>query len=124
MPRLTKKQQAEQARQEQESRIRAVLHWTDAAEGPDVPPPPSQSSTDLAIGYMFNTYYLSVEEACTSPYAHAVGRTDKATSQRPMALYSTRLRALLALRNAVERECANQLAKIDRMIEEATHGNH
>lgn len=115
---LSKKKQAELAEQEREACIRAALHWTEPAGGPDVLPP-NHYTDELRTGYMFNMYYLRIEEACTSSAYHSVGRTDKTTSQRPLALYSTRLRALRALRNVVERECAEKLAQIDRLIEEA-----
>lgn len=117
MPKLSKKKQAELLRLERESRIRAALHWTEVAEGPDVQPP--TGFNELATGYMFNVYSLRVDSACSSAASHAIGRTDKTTSQRSLALFSTRLRALRALRNAAERRCAEQLADIDRMIEEA-----
>lgn len=117
MPKLSKKQHAELEAQAHESRIRAALHWTVAAPGPDVQPPEGWS--ELATGYMFHAYAMQVEVACTGSNTHAIGRTDKTTSQNACSLYSTRLLALLALRNAVERECAEKLAKIDRMIEEA-----
>lgn len=122
MPKPTKKQLAEQAEQARESRIRAALHWTEEAPGPDVQPPPQEKWSELATGHMFNAYTLRVDVACTSRVSHAIGRTDKADSQRPMQLYSTRLLALHALRNAVERECAEKLAKIDQMTEEEERG--
>lgn len=116
MPKLSKKKQADLAQQEQEARIRAALHWTETAEGPDVMPP--LPSDPLATGYVFNAYVLRVDVACTSSAFHAIGRIDRIELQRPMRLYSSRLRALLALRNVVERECAERLAKIDQLIAE------
>ena len=119
MPKLSKKKQDELLRDQHEARIRAALHWTETAEEPDVPPP--QGWRELNTGYVFNLHYLCIEEACSSSHYHSIGRTDKTTYQRPLSLYSTRLRALLALRNAVERECAERLAKIDQMIEEESN---
>jgi hypothetical protein len=118
MPRLSKKQQEELARQQREERIREALHWTEEADGPDVPPPTGWR--ELVTGYMFNAHYLRVDVACTGPVTHAIERTDRTTTQGARSLYSTRERALRALRNVVERECAERLEKIDRMIEEQT----
>lgn len=116
MTKLSKKAQEELLNQQREARIRASLHWTEPADGPDVQPP---TGSGLVTGYLYNAYTNRVDVACTSSVTHAFGRDDKTTTQHPRSLYSTRLRALLALRNAVERECAERLAKIDRMIEEA-----
>lgn len=118
MPKLSKKKEAELLQQQRESRIRAALHWTEPAAGPDVGIPDDYKT--LVTGYTFNAYAMQVYEACTTEFFHAVGRTDRVEAQGPLRLYSTRLLALRALRNAVERECAERLAKIDQMIEDAT----
>lgn len=120
MKKLSKKAQEELEKQQRETHIRAALHWTEEAEGPDVQPP--SIGNGLATGFLFNAYTNRVDEACTSSGFHSAYRSDRVTSQGSRALYSTRLRALLALRNAVERECAERLAKIDQMIEEAGNG--
>ena len=116
MPKQTRKQLAEQAEQARESRIRAALHWTEEAPGPDVLPP---TGMELATGYLFSVSCLRVDPACTSFSLHSAYRSDKVTTQGSRRLYSTRLLALRALRNAVERECADRLAKVDQMIEDA-----
>ena len=103
--------QAAAAEVERQARIRAALHWTDDADiAPDVPPPSGQG---LTTGYMFNAYSRRVDVACSSSVFHAIGRTDRTTTQRPIWLYSTRARALHALRVALERQFAEELAKID-----------
>lgn len=107
----------EQARAASAARIRAALRWTDDTDiGPDVPPPALWEP--LTTGWVFNTPYRSVDVACSSFILHAVGRTDKTTSQNPIALFSTRGRALRALRVALEREFAAELAKVDQMLEQ------
>lgn len=118
--RLTKREREEKERQarEHEARIFAALCWTDEAPGPDVPPPVG-SGNQLTTGYVYNEYAESVAEACSSSYNHAIGRTDRTTSQRPISLFSTRERALRALRNALERRAAEMLARIDGQIEQA-----
>lgn len=98
------------------ARISAALHWSDDADiAPDVLPPELLSNA-LSTGYTFNAYSRRVEVACSSSIHHAVGRIDKTTAQRPLALYSTRERALRAMRAALELEFATALAKIDREI--------
>ncbi len=114
MPKLSKKRQEEIARAEHEARVRAALRWTEEASGPDVEVP---TYGGLATGYLFNAYLSRVNEACTSSGLHSAYRNGRTTTQGARRLFSTRLRALLALRNAVERECAERLAGIDRMIE-------
>lgn len=102
---------AEAARQIQ---VCAALHWTDDNDiAPDVPPPTGWN--ELTTGWTFNAYARWIDVACSSSFAHAVGRTDKTTAQNSRALYSTRARAVRALRCAVERECAELLLKIDGM---------
>lgn len=112
--RLTKKEAAAQAERQEQARIRAALHWTEEAPPKDVPPP---TGNGLSTGFAFNVYGRRVDVACSSAVFHAVGRTDQTTTQGSRALYSTRLLALQALRNALEWEFAKELDKIDRQIE-------
>jgi len=99
MPKLTKAERDRQEQEAREARIRAALHWTDRAAGPDVLPPScSDSSGQMSTGYTFNAYTNRVDVACSSSIGHAIGRTDKTDSQRPLSLYSTRLLALKAQR--------------------------
>lgn len=96
--------------------LRAALRWSDDSDiEPDVPPP--TASFDLTTGWTFNAYSRRVMVACSSSFAHGIGRTDQTNSQRPLSLYSTRGRALRALRVALEKEFAVELAKIDAEIE-------
>lgn len=121
MPRLTKKQQEALEEAAREERIRQALRWTGPAPARDVPPP---RDGGLSTGYTYNAYTRRVIEACSSAVYHAIGRTDRTTTQRPIALYSTRLLALQALRATLEREFAEALEQIDQQIarEEAQHG--
>lgn len=114
--RLSKAEIAEQEQCEAERamRIAQALRWTGPTPAPDVAPPDTHG---LTTGYMFNVYAQYVEVACSSSVSHAIGRTDRTTSQRPLHLYSTRLLALRALRAESERKFAEQLAKIDEQIE-------
>lgn len=68
-------------------------------------------------GWLFNAYSRRVTVACSSSISHAFGRNDQTTTQGSAHLYSTRARALRALRVAMEREFAAALAKVDMEIE-------
>lgn len=98
--------------------IRAALRWTDPAPPPDVQTP--DTFGELSRGYVFNAYARRIDVACSSSASHAIGQTDRTTRSWPLALYSTRLRALQALRNAMEQEYAQQLCAIDLLIEQAS----
>ncbi len=112
---LAAEQSAERERLEREY---VALRWTDSSDiAPDVPPPDGWG--ELTTGWTFNAFGRRVEVACSSGGLHAVGRTDKTTTQRALALFSTReraLRALRALRVALEHEFATELAKIDALL--------
>lgn len=99
------------------AQIRTALRWTDDTDiAPDVLPPTSRD--ELTTGWTFNAHSRRVDVACSSVISHAIGRTDKTTAQQPIRLFSTRVRALRALRVALEREFAAELAKIDGLLAE------
>jgi hypothetical protein len=123
MSRETKQQKADRLEKERteqaarhEAMLRPALAWTESVGGPDVEIP--EHWNHLSTGFLFNTYNGgTVEVACSGPVNHARGRTDKTTTQGARKLYSTRLLALKALRNALEREYAEGLLSIDKQIE-------
>jgi len=85
---------------------------------PDIAIP--QSYADLVKGWVpiaSSSTSARVEPACSSSVHHAVGRTDKTTTQQPRRLFSSRLTALRQLRYEAEQEAASRLRSIDRMIE-------
>ena len=82
----------------------------------DLPPPSYEDGSGaMTRGWDFNAYNQQVYKACSSSVYHGHG-WDKATSQRPLSLFSTRSLALKALRNAVHFEMVRKLANIDLMI--------
>lgn len=84
---------------------------------PDVPPPSQGNSFgELTTGWMFNAYSKYVEVACSSSIHHAIGRNDKTTTQNPRWLYSTKLKALEAMKNVVQKNHAIEIAEIDKRI--------
>ena len=119
MPRVTKAEQAEavKAAAAYEALIAQALRWTAPVEA-DVPPP-ARGEGGLKTGYMYNVYSAAVFVACSSSNGHGVGSWTSTTTQGARALYSTRERALRALRAELERECAKRLAAVDRAIETA-----
>jgi len=119
MPRVTKAEQAAlaQAAAAHEAHIFQALRWT-APIAPDVPPP-ANGEAGLTTGYAYNSFAAPVVVACSSGHSHAVGSCTKTTTQGARALYSTRERALGALRAELERDCAKRLAEVDRAIAEA-----
>lgn len=88
---------------------------------PDVAPPASGGGK-LATGFWpiaphgFGGGH--VEPACSSTSYHAIGSNRATNSQGARSLYSTRLLALRAMRNEVERDAAQKLMDIDRLIAE------
>lgn len=89
---------------------------------PDVPPPGYGSGLSvLTRGFAVvgeRSDYPRIDEGCSSSIFHSVRSTTKTDTQGPISLYSTRLKALRALRYRVELQCAQRLRKIDKMIEE------
>jgi hypothetical protein len=100
-------------------RVAKALRWTHPITT-DVAPP--TRSMELTTGYLYSSYSGiggdSVTIACSGVTGHARGRVDKTTTQNARHLYSTKLRALQALRHEVEQQCAARLAAIDKQIEQ------
>lgn len=107
---MTKKEIAELEAMRSELQLVAALRWTEPI-APDVPIPEGQK---LSTGWV--TGYNRVDVACSSSIFHSYGRTDKTTCQSPCKLFSTKLRALKALRYEMERRFAGELARVDRQI--------
>lgn len=86
----------------------------------DVPPPPSSSPTGtLSKGWAINRHRgigAGVFKACSSYVHHGEG-WDKTTTQQPIHLYSTELRATQALRAEFVAEHRKNIAAIDRRID-------
>jgi hypothetical protein len=112
---ITKKERAEIDGELTRLRVRAALCWSDDVQ-PDVPIPKGGDS--LSEGWL--PAYRGAEVACSSAVCHALGRTDKTTTQGPRELYSSKVLALRARRYEFALEAAQALARIDALILEAS----
>ena len=116
---MSKKEREAFAELERKLRIAVALRWTEMVS-PDVPRP----GQGFTSGYAFNPYGLAVDRAWSTPVSHGIGYSTPDAQrargvsgrQNGIALYSSRLLALRAMRHVVEQECAEKLAKIDAMI--------
>ena len=101
--------------------VTRALRWSDVSDtSPDITP----AVGTLKKGFLFNLHRSisrsaaeAVAPACSTTVSHSYGRNDKTTTQGCRRLYSTRLRALRALRKEFEILCAESLAEIDREIQ-------
>lgn len=123
---MNKKEAAEMERLRQELRVAKALRYSNAPV-PSMVPPPAAGSSGYVNGWIFNAYNMVVEKAWTESTCHSRGQWRDpdgkrerhiSASQGGISLYPSYRAAAEALRQAVERECAEKLAKIDRMIEE------
>jgi hypothetical protein len=121
---MTKKERAEFDAAILRAETLAALRWT----GPvckDVEPPNGGCYAD---GWDFSSYTAEVWQAWSSSVVHGRGPAPKtgrhsSASQNGVHLFSTKERALAALRHAIEQEAAAKLLKIDKQIAAATSPN-
>lgn len=119
---MTKKEQAQVNLEIAKWRHMAALHWTPDVR-PDVEPPSfNGGSSKYHTGFDFNVHTGQVFEAWSGCTSHGTGQPPQPGkygygSQGARHLYSTRLRALQALRHAVESASAARLVAIDKLIE-------
>tara|TARA_R100001510_G_scaffold25356_1_gene22240 strand:- start:338 stop:757 length:420 start_codon:yes stop_codon:yes gene_type:complete len=90
-----------------------ALRWTDAQTMRDVPKPRGEGMT---TGWNYNSHTRVAMPMWSTSVTHGHGHERKSGSQQGIALFSTKLRALRALRRAVEVDCARKLAAIDEQI--------
>ena len=97
----------------------AALRWSENPPAPDVPTP--VYGEPEVFGFLYNLYGMSVSHArCTTSYMAvdedlAQLRSNPSWQQTRVPMFSTRARALAAMRHAAECEAAAQLERIDRM---------
>jgi hypothetical protein len=108
---------AEQKEFERLKMLLALRHYPEVL--PDVAPPESRigSFGELTTGYMFNAYSKTVSCACSSSTSHAIGLTNRTTSQRPIFMYSTKKLALKAMLYEMSQNFASALRDVEKKIE-------
>lgn len=97
-----------------------ALRWTDAECEPDMKKPNRYGPTTIH-GWGYNDYTQKVLRMWSRSERHGQGDDPSpfgGGSKGGRDLYSTKLRALRALRRAVEIDCARKLAAIDEQIRE------
>lgn len=128
---MNKKEQAEMADLKRELAEARALRFTPKVV-PDLPAP-APASSGKTSGWDFSAYGKNVHRAWSESYAHGHGtaRGQKlSASQGSRPLYSTKLLAFRAMRNALEQRFAGELAQVDAWIEQeaaaqaAAEGEH
>ena len=109
-----------QEKQELENlKIKLALHCTDEVQ-PDLPIP--QRTEGIVNGWIFNSYSMQVKKSCSTATGHGVDKWGTITAQNAIVQFSTKLRALKAMRTAIELECAKKLYEVDKLIMQAEEG--
>jgi hypothetical protein len=114
---MNKKEQAEFEAAKKAVIVARALNWSEPVAR-DVFP--SSSSAGDVRGFTFNTYSNEVLYALSGAVGHATSDDKfpvKTSRQNSISMFSTKLRALKALRHSAEKECAERLAKIDMQIQ-------
>jgi hypothetical protein len=111
---MTKKEKAGMDAAILKAETLAALRWTTQVE-PDLLEP--ENYTDIINGWSFNSYSMVAGQSWSSAYRNGSGtyKETSSASQDAKKQYSSKLLALKAMRNAVERECAKKLLLIDKM---------
>lgn len=115
---MTKKERAELEATRLEVALLYALRWTAIEDVPrDVPVPVGGNYTE---GWDFNPFMKKAYLCWSSSTAHGRGPVpgdhNRQASQGGIALFSSRLLALRAMRHDLERHAARDLAEIDAMI--------
>ena len=99
--------------------ITSALHWTKGAD-PDIAIPAKKD--EITEGWLFHTSSKKAVESWSSSSNHGdMPFLSKYDTQykKGSALFSTKSKALMALRHAVEEQAAKDLLEIDKKISEA-----
>jgi hypothetical protein len=117
---MNKKEKAEMEALRRDIAVALSLRWTEPVPH-DVPAPVKYGTH--TIGWTFNVAGMWVRQAWSDTTSHGYaaeypppGTPGRSGIQRSIPLYSTKIRALRALRAALEVECAERLLRVDVMI--------
>lgn len=111
------------------ARINRALRWSDYDKSPDVPIPSYSTEVAYVNGWSINTYDRGrVYKSWSSSNSHGdgwviKGKRPDAPSQKGIRQYSTKEKALKALRAEMEERFASKLSDIDAMINEALNAD-
>ena len=81
------------------------------------PPSTEMVGFNIVNGYSFNMSSQIVSKSCSSCLSHSYGNWNDTKSRQPIEQFSSKLRALKALRYALEEDVAKQLRQVDKQIE-------
>lgn len=114
---MTKKEQAEMKAAIDRADLLASLRWT-APVKKDVPPPDSGGYSE---GWDFNAYSMVVDLWWSTSVTHGSGPAPiagkhRSGSQNARWLFSTKAKALAAMRFEIETQSAQKLMKLDRLL--------
>lgn len=118
---MTKKEQAEFQAAIDRADTLAALRWTAPVERDVFPPKDGYTE-----GWDFNSYTKTAHAGWSSSIHHGTGPAPQdskrhyTASQNPRRMFSTKAKALAALRHEVEKNTAADLLAIDRQIIAAT----
>ena len=119
---MTKKELAEMTALKRAVLVAGAFVRTPSIKPDVMPPKPCREGPEYTSGFDYNLYDKSVYSVWSSSINHGKGPIPEEgkyrnASQNSIPFFSTRLRALQALRGAVERQAANDLADIDEEIQ-------
>ncbi|NNS07309.1 hypothetical protein [Erwinia sp. JH02] len=121
---MNKKEQAAFDAAIAEAEVNRALRWSDYETERDVPKPgPSDGYVNgWSVNYHSERVYLSWSGSISHGDGRVVGgKRPPYGSQRGIEQYSTKEKALKAMRRQMEREFAQRLASVDRMIAAAVN---
>ena len=121
---MTKKEKAAFDAAIKKAETLAALRWTSPVKKDVLPPNVNEPSTNrYTKGWVFNSYNMSVSTAWSSCIHHGSGEPPGngkhgSSSQMPICMYSTKAKALAALRHELENKYARDLYEIDKLIQQ------
>lgn len=118
---MNKKEKEAFSELKREALLNKSLRWTDGDDSPDLPRPSNYDS--YVNGWSINLYRGAVYKSWSSSVFHGDGHVadgirPKSASHKGIAQYSTKVKALIALRRKLELSFASSLADIDMQISE------
>ena len=114
---MTKKEREAVDEAIRRAELLAALRWTTGVD-PDVPPPVAYGG--YTEGWDMHSYSQTIERAWSSNVCHGIGplpERNAPAAKNPTYLFSTKKRALMAMRHEIEMRSAELLLKIDKQIQ-------